>query len=202
MKEKIIKHNIDKFLELQEDLNYKIYRWWTHTKLGSWWIDFRNGIKQLFKWRKTIYNQRDWDYYGIYTVLEFKIQNLRDGIKKRDLHTRVDEDVRWMDITLKLLERVKSGYYSEEHYQSYDVKLEFIPIPDNEKSSSIEFTPIKDELDIYFNMYPKTYLKTLQQYPDIDSRSFIAGRMGDLRHEKARRLLFKILAEKIEYWWD
>jgi hypothetical protein len=121
--DKALKGNLDKLLELQEDLNYKIYRWWSYTRLGSWWIDFRNGIKQLFKWRKVIYDQRDWNYNGIYDLMEFKLKLLKEGIEDRDLTVGVEDDVKWMNTTLKLIDRVKNNYYEEEHYPFYESKM-------------------------------------------------------------------------------
>jgi hypothetical protein len=64
------------------------------------------------------------------------------------------------------------------------------------------FKTKKDELDTYYAKYPLTFKKIVAQYGDSKDRSSTALLMGDDRQRKARKLLFKILDENIETWWD
>ena len=68
----------------------------------------------------------------------------------------------------------------------------------------------RDDLQSYINKYPNTkrfvmnhpkYSKFIDPISKAtDSR--LAMVMGIARHEKAKKLLFKILENRIESWWD
>ena len=66
----------------------------------------------------------------------------------------------------------------------------------------LEFHVNKDDLDTYYAKYPLTFKKIEAEYGDAKDRSSTALLMGGDRQRKARKLLFKILDENIETWWD
>jgi hypothetical protein len=187
MNSKAINFDYKKFKKRTETLSYKFHRWFTYTRFGSWWIDFKNGVKQLIKWRKTIYKQWDYHFGDIYDLIEFKLKILADGIEKRQLVVGWEDSVRYMRICQK------------------DKKDE-----DGENMYEMKSTTTRDDLDIYFNKYSRLkeqVYNEIKNSPNFvegaeNSRSFLASMMGEKRHNKARKLLFKILEEKIELWWD
>jgi len=197
------------FVDKYDDFTYKIYRWFVYTSFGTWWLEFTNGIKQLFKWRKVIYHNYDYDYNGLYSIMGFKLKTLRETFEKNQHTVSWEEDVKWIKICENLCEKVGSGYYTEEPFEFYDLNMEFKELEDGD-SYEMNSDVVRDELDIYFSKYPKIKDKVYNEIKNSklwvegaeDGRSFLAGRMGEHLHNKARKLLFKIIAEKIEYWWD
>ena len=92
-------------------------------------------------------------------------------------------------------------------YQTYQIVkdieklthfIEEILVDNNEDYYELKIETANDRLDDYFRKYKLVYKKLSK----IDDRHSISVRIGCLNHERARKLLFKILDEKIEGWWD
>jgi hypothetical protein len=65
----------------------------------------------------------------------------------------------------------------------------------------------RDDLQSYINKYPNTKRFVMNhpkysKFTNSMSDSRLAMVMGMARHVKAKKLLFKILEQKIETWWD
>ena len=104
--------------------------WDRNTLWGSlhWRIrNFLIGCKNIIKWTPTLFEDRDWDQYHIYTILQKKIEFQRKEIVYAN-RRRVWQDNRDMTIILNLLQRVKNGYYESEHTDYYEMKVETIPV--------------------------------------------------------------------------
>jgi hypothetical protein len=74
-----------------------------------------------------------------------------------------------------------------------------------EEDGRLKFDTIKDNLEEYINQYPRTKEKVLSsdKYKTyLQTNRGISLAIGIERHLKARKLLFKILEQKIEQWWD
>jgi len=105
-----------------------------------------------------------------------------------------------MTIILNLLERVKDGYYESEHTDYYEMKVETIPV-DGTSLKEMKFNVLSERYDEYLNKYKSSVRKVLKEEGEIDKETLC---MLVARHnqEKARKLLFNILNERIEGWWD
>jgi hypothetical protein len=77
-----------------------------------------------------------------------------------------------------------------------------------EDNGSLEFDVIKDELHVYIAKYPSAYRKVMSdpkrvvQFRGEITNFKVAMLMSIERHNKARRILFKMLENNIEGWWD
>jgi len=71
----------------------------------------------------------------------------------------------------------------------------------------MEFKTIRKDLIPYFSKYINVY-KKLRRFGYLEMKfkkeddEKIALWMGHYNHERAKRLLFKILNERVERWWD
>ena len=168
-----------------------------HWRIRSFLI----GCKNIIKWTPTLFKDRDWDQYHIYTILQKKIEFQRKEIVYANRSTRVWQDNRDMTIILNLLERVKDGYYESEHTDYYEMKVETIPVEDNPNLKEMKFDVISEKYDEYLNKYKSSVRQILKKEGELDKETLC---MLVARHnqEKARKLLFNILNEKIEGWWD
>ena len=168
-----------------------------HWRIRSFLI----GCKNIIKWTPTLFKDRDWDQYHIYTILQKKIEFQRKEIIYANRSTRVWQDNRDMTIILNLLERVKDGYYESEHTDYYEMKVETIPVEDNPNLKEMKFDVISEKYDEYLNKYKSSVRQILKKEGELDKETLC---MLVARHnqEKARKLLFNILNEKIEGWWD
>ena len=163
--------------------------------------NFLIGCRNIIKWAPTLFEDRDWDQYHIYTILQKKIEFQRKEIVYANRSTRVWQDNRDMTIILNLLERVKDSYYESEHTDYYEIKVETIPVEDNPNLKEMKFEVLSERYDEYLNKYKSSVRQILKKEGNIDKDTLC---MLVARHnqEKARKLLFNMLDEKIEGWWD
>jgi len=172
--------------------------------------ELKRSIKNLWRWLPIIWKDRDWDHFYIYQILEFKLRKQANYISTMDRHTKAQEDSRDMLICANLIAKVKEGSYSSEVLDYYKSEFEFLDIEDKSGFSELKINTISEDFDSYFKKYPTWYKKTINHIKenqkkytsDHNDKKFVAMIMGDLREEKANELVFKIISEKINGWWD
>ena len=162
--------------------------------------NFLIGCKNIIKWSPTLFKDRDWDQYHIYTILQKKIEFQRKEIVYANRSTRVWQDNRDMTIILNLLERVKDGYYESENTDYYEMKVETIPV-DGTSLKQMKFKVLSERYDEYLNKYKSSVRIVLKKEGEIDKET-LCMLVAKHNQEKARKLLFNMLNEKIEGWWD
>jgi len=181
---------------------WKLYRWfkWDAKHLHR---DIFQGFRNLWRWFPIIWKDRDWDDHFIFEVLKFKIKNTADLFEKNQRFVGWENEVRYMRICEKLIGRIQEEYYQSEHFDYRDVDMKFVPTENN--LYEVVFDTKRDDIDQYLEKYPHS-LRVAKRDPRFVNY-FIEGRKGYLavgivRHEKAKKLLFKILERRIENWWD
>jgi hypothetical protein len=162
--------------------------------------NFLIGCKNIIKWAPTLFKDRDWDQYHIYTILQKKIEFQRKEIVYANRSTRVWQDNRDMTIILNLLERVKDGYYESENTDYYEMRVETIPV-EGTSLKEMKFNVLSERYDEYLNKYKSSVRKVLKEEGEIDKET-LCMLVATHNQEKARKLLFNMLNEKIEGWWD
>ena len=164
---------------------------------------FITGIKNIIRWTPTLYKDKDWDGWYIYNILQKKIEFQRQEIIYANRHTEVDRDNRDMTIALNLLERVKEDYYGMEHLDYSEDKYDFIPVEGNPNLKEIKTTVLNENYDEFLKKYPSSVRKVLKTFTDknLEKRELCIY-VARHNQEKARKLLFKLLEQKIERWWD
>jgi len=181
---------------------WKLYRW-CKWKLPYQHKYFIYGIKNLWKWLPIVWKDRDWDSDYIFNPLKFKIQNTADHIEKNKRFVGWEDEVRYMRICVKLIDRIQNQYYVDEMHQYWETNIRMEPMGDG--TSSLEFDDVRVDLDIYLSKYPNDKRRTLKskRADNVgDSDKSLAILMAFMRHERARKLLFDIIQDKIERWWD
>ena len=195
-------------MEKYEKLHWGVYRWF-RWDAKHFHRDVIQGFKNLWRWFPIVWKDRDWDDYYIFEVLKFKIKNTANLTENNQRFVGWESQVSYMRICEKLITLIQDEYYSHEYFDYYDIKFSFEKIEDSDNFEMKSEVTI-DDLQSYINKYPNTkrfvmnhpkYSKfTNSMSKTTDSR--LAMVMGVARHEKAKKLLFKILEQKIENWWD
>jgi hypothetical protein len=142
--------------------------------------------------------------------MKHKISAQADYIGRRDLHTRAQSDARIMRLCVKLMKLVQDEFYSGEYADYHKTKHWFEDVPGKEGYSSWESRILEENFDDYFKKYPLIYKRVINgegvfkfdNVVDIESKQKIAMSIGYINHERARKLLFKLMEENIERWWD
>jgi hypothetical protein len=163
---------------------------------------FLTGVKNIFRWIPTLYKDRDWDPWHIYTILQKKIECQRQEIINANRHTEIDKDNRDMTIVLNLLERVKEDYYTTEYLDYDETKYDFIPVKDNPNLKEMVKTILSENYDEFLKKYPSSVKKVLKEKGTDLEKDVLCHYVARHNQEKARKLLFKLLEQKIERWWD
>ena len=186
----------------------RIRLWWKFE--GKYYHKyFIYGIKNLWKWLPIIWKDRDWDQHYIYTILKTKLEFQAKHIYNRDWHTEAKRDVERMMVVIKLIERQQSDFYKTEHIDYHDIKFEFIPTDETKKWFEIKDTMLSENYDEYFAKYPRQYKRVLSGEVNRFRRSAkeknkqeIAMEIALENQNRSRKLLFKILDQQINQWWD
>ena len=163
---------------------------------------FITGVKNIVKWMPTLYKDKDWDGWYIYNILQKKIEFQREEIIYANRHTEIDRDNRDMTIVLNLLERVKEDYYGMEHLDYSETEFDFIPVEDNPNLKEMKKTVLSENYDEFLKKYPSSVRKVLNENDKDLEKETLCHLVARHNQEKARKLLFKLLEQKIERWWD
>ena len=178
---------------------------WERTTLFGklhWRIrNFLTSCHNLIKWFPTIWNDRDWDGHYILKILQKKIEFQRKELVSANRHTRIETDNRDMTIVLNLIERVREEYYGVEYLDYRETKFRFEDVEDKPDIKSLHLDILREDDDKYLSKYPLIVRKVLKDKPDID-KSTLCFWVASYNHERANDLLFKILRERMAWWWD
>ena len=108
-------------------------------------------------------------------------------------------DAEKMFLCARLIEIQQEDLYAYEHLEYLDQSHEFVPTDETEQSYTIKTTITRDDLTDYLNKYRRQH--KLIDKTDKDDHE-IAREIAHNNQERSRKLLFKILEQNIERWWD
>jgi hypothetical protein len=162
---------------------------------------FLGGCKNIIRWIPTLYKDKDWDEWYILTILQKKIEFQRKEIIYANRHIDVDRDNRDMTIVLNLIERVKDEFYNTEYLDYEESEFRFEPVEGNKNLSSLEVDVLSERYDEFLKKYRSSVRKVLKQKPDLNKKD-LCFYVSKHNQEKAHNLLFKILKERMQWWWD
>lgn len=181
--------------------------WWNHE--GRYYHKtFKTGIKNLWYWFPVIWKDRNWDSNYIFEIMTHKLKAQSKYIGERDIHTRAKRDAEIMMTCVRLMKLVQEEFYSSEYSDYHKTKHWFEELEDKPGYSSWESKLLEENFDDYFKKYPLIYKKVMngdgvfKREGREDDKQIIAMNISHINHDRARKLLFKIMEENIERWWD
>ena len=59
-----------------DDIKYDIYNFYPFKQIRSFYYNVTQGICNIFKWRKIVWNDRDWDSSFVLRAMLFKFENM------------------------------------------------------------------------------------------------------------------------------
>jgi hypothetical protein len=187
----------------------RIYLWWAHD--GKYYHKyFKQGVKNLWYWFPIIWKDRNWDGHYIFEIIQHKLEGQANYIGRRDLHTRAQLDAKRMRLCISLIKKVQEEDYTMEYMDYHKDRVWFTDVEDRPGNSLYNSEEVWEKYDEYFAKYPLVYKRvlkgdgvfTLNGRDDSDMKRIIAMNIAHLNHDRARKLLFKIMEENIEGWWD
>jgi len=185
----------------------RIYLWWEHD--GKYYHKyFKTGVKNLWYWFPIIWKDRDWDSHYIFEIMKHKLSAQANYIGTNDRHTRAQQDARRMRLCIKLMSKVQEEDYTMEYMDYRKDRVWFTDCEDRPGSSLMNSEQVWEKFDDYFKKYPLVYKRVMNGEGVFslkdreDDKHVIAMNIAHLNHDRARKLLFKIMEENIEGWWD
>ena len=179
--------------------------WERSTLFGKlhWRIrNFLTSCHNLIKWFPIIWNDRDWDGNYILKILQKKIEFQRKELVNANRHTRIESDNRDMTIVLNLLERVREEYYQMECMDYWYTDIVFEKIPNNSSHKLADVVDKWEKFDEFLSKYPSSVRAVIKEHGEQDDKKRLCLLVSYYNHEKANKLLFRILEERLTYWWD
>lgn len=169
--------------------------------------DFIQGCKNLVLWFPEVWNWRNFDHGYLEDFMEKGLREMSRGIGERDFHVDAKQDARNMKIAAELINRVHNEYYGMEYMDYHESELVWIP---ENKHFRLESKELGRNFSAYFAKYPRIYKQVVVKYKerlakedtpeDVEYR--IAFFMSRENHARAKRLLYTILHDHMESWWD
>jgi len=187
----------------------RIYLWWEHD--GKYYHKyFKQGVKNIIYWFPIIWKDRNWDSGYIFDILKHKLKSQSKYIGDRDFHTRAQLDAKRMRLCVKLITKVQEEDYTMEYMDYCKDRVWFTDCEDRSGSSLYNSEEVWENYDEYFKKYPLVYKRvmkgegpfTLDGRDESDIKRLVAMNIAHINHDRARKLLFKIMEENIEGWWD
>jgi hypothetical protein len=163
---------------------------------------FLTGCRNLIKWAPTIYHDRGWDGNYILYILQKKIEYQREYLVSENRHTRIDIDNRDMTLVLNLIERVREEYYQLECMDYWHSEMIFGEVPDKPDLKSIDILTKSERYDEFLSKYPSSVRGVVKEHGEQDDKQRLCLLVSYYNHNKANKLLFRILEERLAYWWD
>lgn len=165
------------------------------------------GIKSIWYWLPIIWKDRHWDSHYIFEIMKHKIKAQSKYIGERDIHTRAKRDAEIMMTCVRLMKLIDDEFYSSEYLDYHKTKHWFEDIEDKPGYSSWESRQLEENFDDYFAKYPLIHKRVLAGEgiftPNHENdKQRIAMNIAHINHDRARKLLFKIMEQHIERWWD
>jgi len=205
----------DSFWDRKTYNPYTLFRWWLYNLLDKFIFtpihNCDNGFRNLYKWFKPIWNDRNYDDYYIFEILKQKLILQREYLVSKNRHLNIPQTNRDITICLNLIERFQESYYELEYFDYHESNRYFKPTGEKfegEDTFTWESDLISENFDEYFKKYKSSYNKLLKngygpvKINTFDDKETIALWLGHYNHERCKKLLFKILSERIECWWD
>jgi hypothetical protein len=187
----------------------RIYLFWRYDLRHSP-SRFVRGIKNLIEWFPIIWEDRDYDSQYLMDIMKFKIQKMSKLQGSTNSHVSTQRNVEIMNTVVRLIDKVVDETYRHEYYDYFDSTYKFVKVhrtdndPKREDYYTMEEEITRDDTHEYIKKYSRTYKQVTTHSlhkDDMDAR-MIPMIMGDIRHVKAKRLLFSLMERNVDKWWE
>lgn len=78
------------------------------------WRNFITGIKNLWKWRRAIYWDRDWDHWYIYEILKTKLKFQAEYMQKHGMTEKSGEVAKQLFECVDMIDKIQNEFYIDE----------------------------------------------------------------------------------------
>ena len=189
-----------------------------YNRIRLWWKfdgrymhkEFARGVKNLWRWFPTIWKDRDWDQDFIYNLLAKKLEFQAKYIGDRDFHTMAKRDAERMRLVARLIKLQQDNAYGMEYMDYHEQDLNWVDVEDSPGYVQAVFDQKSERFDEFFAKYPRQYKRVAsgevnrynRNFSERNDKQLIAMEIADENQARCQKLIFSIMHEHIEGWWD
>ena len=166
---------------------------------------FFKRIYNLYRWFPIIWKDQDWDTHYIWEIFKFKLKNQAKYIGEHDRHMSAKRDAEIMMTCVRLIDKIQNEYYQGEYSDYHESEFHWNDCEEYPGHKELRIEELSENFDEYFKKYPLIHKKVINMEKTPfrkDDKCGIAINIGRINHDRAKKLLFKILEKNIESWWD
>ena len=147
--------------------------------------NIKQGVSNLIKWRKVIYNDRNFDQYFLYKILATKLEHMEDFFINDAYSANADKEAHKLMIIKNLAKRLAEENYLTNATIEYDKLYKNKELFGFEPSDNLNFsTLINLGTKHQNNMFDKAY------------------KHSDYMEKQDKDMLFNLLKKNIDNFWD
>jgi len=185
--------------------------WWRNTWIHNKYYEIRAGIRSLKYWLPIIWKDKDWDYWHIYNILKYKIEQTAFCMHRNNRFVSTNRNVEKMLLCSRLIELIQDELYRMEYcdYHESDMRFEELPADhsaykhgNGQPLYEMHVDEIWESYDEYFAKYPRQYKIAVSKLDTDSDKQRIAMQIGMQNHDRCKNILYRLLQENIEQWWD
>ena len=185
---KLFTESNPKWKEKLEDFKYDIYHFYLIEKIRNFYYNMIDGISNIFKWWKIIWNDRDYDSGFVLKMMQFKFENMEKFFNSENTWSKnAKKDAKQIMVAKNLCGRLarSSDYFNNamiNHYKKYGNDLK------------IKFKPLEDE---------SGRMLMINNRSEKEEKSFTrASEHADYMRNQDAEFLFVYLKKHLFSWWD
>lgn len=157
--------------------------------------DIPRGIKNLIIWLPAVWKDRQWDHQFIYMILRHKLNLQQQFIREHGIHENNVQDADEIKECVDILDRLIEDDYHSVAFEAHDKRWGAAELNWEE----LEDDPESDLVQLKIT-HPK--VKTDKDH-DMERKAFrLACEREDYLRKSDLKLLFGIMRDKIQGWWD
>jgi len=155
--------------------------------------ELRQGLNNLWQWRKIIWHDRWWDYTAISDILEFKLLYMAKKFRSSGMGMNSIRAAERMEMAVRLLRKVDKDDYGMEYIDIIQAKY-------GKENCIFTSDPDEPELSILTKKFEKNYSAVELQAIERERKALME--IFQKKQEKANRLLWKIFEKYYKTFWD
>lgn len=165
------------------------------------YLDFKQGLINLFQYFLIIWNDHDWDYAFTQKLFIFKLKRQAKYISKNERFVGWEREVEKINTVVSLLEKDLEEFYCMEYMEYYKTKWYSEPFENDEKMFELKNELISDNSPEYFLKHICAWKKVVKEFEDKDPIK-ICLELGRDRQQKCHDLAWELVKRNIQKWWD
>ena len=151
---------------------------------------FFKRITNVLSWIPTLWSVQWYEYDNFYVIMRLTLVKMIKHFKSFHVqYIGIQRDIELMELCIRLIDRVKDDYYIDKFLDEV-----------SEKYGDLKMTTTPSDSKLFYTA-DFTYEKIIiSDEADEEDRKQIRKKW-EVRGNKARALLFKILNERLHGWW-